>query len=138
MPARISAELELTIEGVDAEGRVQLGAEASLIVEGRLPPKHKPKDCVLIFSVATTGSRKVSEAHFTLGLDDFISAAGPFLCQIDFEAEVVGEMEFSVDMVAGDDTLLANSKAILRVVNAMRDSSGKRRKAGPGALKVKK
>lgn len=138
MSAKISAKLDLLVEGCDEEGRVQLGAPASLVIEGLLPPKHKPKDCVLLVTVATTGSRDAEEAQFTLGVDDFLEGSGPFLCQIDFEAEVVGQMDFSVDMLAGDDTLLAQAKTSLRIVNTLRDPSGKRRKTGAGALKVKK
>lgn len=142
MPAKASAKLALSIEGMDAEGRVQLGAPASLVIEGVLPEPHEAKNCLLVVAVTTAGTRgraqDAEEAQFTLNVDEFLDGSGPFLCQIDFEPETIGEIFFEMVLVEEPTTVLAHASAGLRVVNALRDPSGRVRKAGPGALKVKK
>lgn len=131
------SQLSVSIEGVDDEGRVQLGEAASLVIEGVVAEKYVPEDCTVLVQVATGQGKDRNEAEFSLNVEDFLSGPGPFLCQIDFEAETVGEMSFAVTLKHGK-AKLAKDEAVLRVVNLMRDPSGKRRKQGPGALKVKK
>lgn len=136
----MSAKLSISIEGIDDEGRVHLGEAACLVIEGHLPPKMKPEKCDLLVKVSSAIPRnktEVNEAGFSLSVADFLSGPGPFLCQIDFEAETVGGMGFQVDLVHGKN-LLAQAATSLRVVNPLRDKSGKVRKTGAGALKVKK
>lgn len=136
----VKSQLLVSVEGMDEEGRVQLGDPASLVVEGSVGGKYVPEDCTILVRVSSSvGGTKdgVNEVDFSLNVEDFLSASGPFLCQIDFEAENVGEMGFVVALKHGRTTL-AKDTVTVRVVNALRDSSGKRRKQGPGALKVKK
>jgi hypothetical protein len=136
----MSASIAIEIEGTGPDGRLKLGDPASLVIEGKLPPRMKPEKCdiyVTVTSAIPKSKDEVSEASFSLSVADFMSGPGPFLCQIDFEAESVGGMTFQVDLLNGD-RLLAQAATSLRVVNPLRDTSGKARKSGAGALKVKK
>jgi len=135
----VSAKLTISLEGVDDEGRIQLGDDACLVIEGALPPRTKPENCDLLVTVTSGAARdgEISEAGFSMSVDEFMSGPGPFLCQIDFEAEAVGSMAFQVDLMNGKK-LLAQAAVSLRVINKLRDSSGRVRKNGAGALKVKK
>jgi hypothetical protein len=136
----MSASVYIEIEGTDSEGRLKLGDPASLVIEGNLPPRTKPDNCQIFVTVSSTlpqAKDEISEASFTLNVADFMSGAGPFLCQIDFEAEAVGGMGFQVDLM-NNKKLLAQAATSLRVLNPLRDTSGKARKSGAGALKVKK
>lgn len=133
-------DFDIFIEGTDEDGALQLGNTASLVVEGKLPAKIKPEKCDLIVTIGTSQRGRGggdSEAGFSLSVADFLSGSGPFLCQIDFEAEAVGGMSFKVELAHGR-TILAEAATSLRVTNPLRDKSGKIRKTGAGALKVKK
>lgn len=131
-------QLDIYLEGVDDSGAVQLGDTASLVIEGLLPDKIKPEKCDLFITIGTSGRGSGSqETGFSMGVAEFMSGSGPFLCQIDFEAETVGGMSFKVDLVHGKK-LLAEAATSVRVINPLRDKSGKPRKTGAGALKVKK
>lgn len=134
-----TTDFSIFIEGTDEDGVLHLGNTASLVIEGTLASKIKPEKCDLMVTIGTSqrGRASGSEAGFSLSVADFLSASGPFLCQIDFEAETVGGMSFKVELVHGR-TVLAEAATSLRVTNPTRDKSGKARKTGAGALKVKK
>ncbi len=136
----MSASITIEVEGTDAEGRLKLGDLSSLVIEGKLPPRMKPENCVIYLTVGSAAARKpneINEASMALEVADFMSGPGPFLCQIDFEAEAVGGMTFKVDLANGT-RLLAQAATSIQVINPLRDSSGKARRSGAGALKVKK
>ena len=124
-------DFDVVIEGVDETGTLQLGQVASLVIEGTLAPRLKPENCDIVVTVESSGPRG------GLSVADFLIEDGPFLCQIDFEAETVGLMDFTVELVNGRRSL-AQAQATLRVINPLRDKSGNPRKTGTGALKVKK
>ena len=134
-----TTDFTIFIEGIDESGALQLGDTASLVIEGTLGPRIKPEKCDLIVTIGSSRPRggDAGEAGFSLSVADFLSGDGPFLCQIDFEAEMVGGMSFKVQLVHGRN-VLAEAATSLRVVNPLRDKSGKLRKTGAGALKVKK
>ena len=136
-PKAEKATIQLEIEGCDANGQVQLGDPASLIIEGLLPARHQPEDCYIQMTVTTSQQTEEEEGQFSLGLDEFLDESGPYLCQIDFEAEQVGQMMFTAELMTGD-SVLAMAQAEVRIINPLRDASGKPRKGGAGALKVKK
>ena len=132
-------DFDVVIEGVDETGTLQLGQVASLVIEGTLAPRLKPENCDIVVTVESSGPRGGggTETGFSLSVADFLIEDGPFLCQIDFEAETVGLMDFTVELVNGRRSL-AQAQATLRVINPLRDKSGNPRKTGTGALKVKK
>lgn len=132
-------DFTIFIEGTDEEGALRLGDMASLVIEGTLPARIKPEKCDLLVTIGSSRPRgaDIGEAGFSLSVADFLSEEGPFLCQIDFEAESTGVMSFKVQLVHGR-TVLAEAATSLRVINPLRDKSGKPRKTGAGALKVKK
>lgn len=134
-----TTDFSIFIEGIDDDGALHLGDTASLVIEGTLAPRLKPEKCDLVVTIGTSqrGRGGESEAGFDLSVADFLSGNGPFLCQIDFEAETVGGMSFRVQLVHGND-VLGEAATSLRVINPLRDKSGKVRKTGAGALKVKK
>lgn len=133
-----TTDFSIFIEGIDEDGALQLGEMASLVIEGTLAPRLKPENCDLIITIGSSRrSGAGEEAGFSLSVADFLSGDGPFLCQIDFEAETVGGMSFKVELVHGRK-VLAEAATSLRVINPLRDKSGKLRKTGAGALKVKK
>lgn len=135
----MATDFSIFIEGTDADGTLHLGETASLVIEGTLAAKIKPEKCELLVTIGTSQRGKTggSEAGFSLGVADFLSGSGPFLCQIDFEAEAVGGMSFKVELAHGKN-ILAEAATSLRIINPLRDKSGKVRKTGAGALKVKK
>ena len=134
-----TTDFSIFIEGIGDDGALHLGDTASLVIEGTLAPKIKPEKCDLIVTIGSSSqrSRAGSEAGFSLSVADFLSGDGPFLCQIDFEAETVGGMSFKVELVHGKN-VLAEAATSLRVINPLRDKTGQVRKSGAGALNVKK
>ena len=132
------AALDIYLEGVDDKGQIQLGEMATLVIEGSLPPRIKPENCDLMITIGSSArNQEDSEAGFSMGVSDFMSGSGPFLCQVDFEAERVGGMSFAVDLMHGKKRL-AQAATSLRIINPQRDASGNPRKQGKGVLKVKK
>ncbi len=125
--------IQLDVEGIDETGALRLGDPASLVMEGWLSGVHDPSACHIALTIGASGN----ETEMAIALDDFMSANGPFLCQIDFEAEVAGQMSFIAALCKGNRVLAEDAIAI-RVLNPQRDPHGQRRKAGPGALKVEK
>lgn len=125
--------IRLEIEGIDEEGRLTLGDPASLILEGWLSAQHNPEECAIELAIHSNQQ----EAYVVLEMADFISAGGPYLCQIDFEPEAAGLMGFHARLVKNKRKLDEDAVEV-RIINPLRDSSGNRRRSGTGALKVKK
>lgn len=125
--------IRLEIEGIDEEGRLTLGDPASLVMEGWLSTQYDPAECSIELAIHSNQQ----EAYVALAMADFISAGGPYLCQIDFEPEAAGLMGFHVRLLKNKRKLDEDAVEV-RIINPLRDSSGNRRRTGTGALKVKK
>ena len=131
----------MTIEGTDAEGCGQVGSPISIIIEGHLPASKDPEKHHLFIIPERLNAPASTELDFSgmgleLSLADFMSGPGPYLCQMDFEPEAVGEMLFTVELHSPRKTL-ASVSAIVRIINPTRDAHGRRLKSGSGIRKVK-